>query len=731
MASTKAALKSALKEVVAGEYAEALRHANEVLEQEPSSYDALLVAGKAHYGLGEYTNSENAYERAVDVKPDGLQAWKGLAELQWAADDAEKSVVVFSKLLELSKDACADAVKRNEYRWKLADACLRRGRFSECAVQLNALLEGSDGGPDSAPLQGEERLNALCMLATALIEAEKVSLERQVEHKLQRYSAAALEEMLTASPMLSPMPSPAPGGMSPLMAMAAAESPRLMRSHSALGLVPSVGELRTKLHAKLIESPSGRRLTEVLQQVFASTSPNQRFVKVYEEHLTRVLMLVLAVPPRSAQRVERRQAAIQECQHMVSRNARKAGGGCCTPLPYEAAIWLWEEEEELTGGSHVIGGQHVAPASSSQHHTHHDIAIGGGVWLGATSRSAGPDEALVEDFTKLTLRFVHQFPEHCTAQATWGLLLRRHFLNNPRAKSATTKRRQISRILLRAMMAGAPSGVGWKALAGLLYQSLQYEAALEACDEGTKWLASKAEAGHEYLSQVALFLRVIRARCLLKLGRLQEAEKEFRSLKKWVTEGEAAFGPMAGSRPMSIHQQAHRGLAQVAMAQGDRAGAKQEYECLLGAALMGRGAAEHWAHAEYGWLMYEDGDLQTAITHLTQAVEIASDPTCGATDAELCRHEFMLARVMWELGGEYREDKHNAYAHFLAAAQHEGAFTAQAFAWLGRWYQAVGRDPAAAKRCFQRALALDPTVDVAGDLSASDSVVSEETMWAS
>lgn len=31
----------------------------------------------------------------------------------------------------------------------------------------------------------------------------------------------------------------------------------------------------------------------------------------------------------------------------------------------------------------------------------------------------------------------------------------------------------------------------------------------------------------------------------------------------WVTEGEAAFGEMSGSAPVSIHQQALRGIAQV------------------------------------------------------------------------------------------------------------------------------------------------------------------------
>ena len=35
-----------------------------------------------------------------------------------------------------------------------------------------------------------------------------------------------------------------------------------------------------------------------------------------------------------------------------------------------------------------------------------------------------------------------------------------------------------------------------------------------------------------------------------------------------------------------------------------------QYERILGKALMGRGPpAEHWAHSEYAWLVFEDGDL--------------------------------------------------------------------------------------------------------------------------
>ncbi len=70
--------------------------------------------------------------------------------------------------------------------------------------------------------------------------------------------------------------------------------------------------------------------------------------------------------PRSSEREERRRAAIEECTYMIV-NPR---GGCCTPLPYEAAVWLLEEEEELKGGSHsglpptTSGGGLMSPSLS-------------------------------------------------------------------------------------------------------------------------------------------------------------------------------------------------------------------------------------------------------------------------------------------------------------------------------------------------------------------------------
>ena len=49
---------------------------------------------------------------------------------------------------------------------------------------------------------------------------------------------------------------------------------------------------------------------------------------------------------------------------------------------------------------------------------------------------------------------------------------------------------------------------------------------------------------------------------------------------------------------------------QVLLERGERAKAKWQYEKILGKALLGRGREDHWAHSEYAWLAFEDGDLQ-------------------------------------------------------------------------------------------------------------------------
>jgi len=339
---------------------------------------------------------------------------------------------------------------------------------------------------------------------------------------------------------------------------------------------------------------------------------------------------------------------------------------------------------------------------------------GGGTAV-ATPAAPTPGVVRIEAFG---MKLAHQFPWAPAASVGVGLALRRRFLADPDAPSTLSRRRQIAGTLARGVGAGADSAAGWKALAELQYQCRSFSSALDTATRGLEWHARRRAGGHEALSSFALSLRLCRARALRRLGRLDEAEAAFQVLAGWVTEGECAFDGLCGSAPMSIRQQALRGLAKIALARGDRAAAKSTYERILGKALIGRGApAEHWAHAEYAWLAFEGGDLETARAELERALVAAAEAGCAVTDSEIAEHQYRLGRILWCMGGAERADPGRARAAFEAASLDESDVQAAACAWLGHWYREVGCDPARAANCYEQALDLD--ADAAGEAGAA------------
>ena len=321
----------------------------------------------------------------------------------------------------------------------------------------------------------------------------------------------------------------------------------------------------------------------------------------------------------------------------------------------------------------------------------------------------GPSASVVR-IEQFGMKLAHQFPWAPAAAVAVGLALRRRFLSDPDAPSTLTRRRQITATLRRGVLAGADSAAGWKALAELQYQSRDYAAARDTATAGLQWSARRRAAGHETLTSFALSLRLCLARCLRRLGALEEAEAAFKILAGWVSEGECAFDELCGSPPMQIRQQALRGLAKLALARGDRDGAKAIYERILGKALIGRGApAEHWAHAEYAWLAFEGGDLETGRAELERALATARTAGCAVTDSEIAEHEYRLGRILWTMGGACRDDRvEGALPHFEAAAAEESDCQADAAAWAGHWYREVGLDPVRAAHCYEASLELRP-----------------------
>lgn len=69
-----------------------------------------------------------------------------------------------------------------------------------------------------------------------------------------------------------------------------------------------------------------------------------------------------------------------------------------------------------------------------------------------------------------------------------------------------------------------------------------------------------------------------------------------------------------------------------------------------------------------------------------------------------------------DLGGDWRSSRKHAHAQWLAAAAVAGPSQAAAFARLGDFYGQVAGDAARARKCYQRALALDPLQADAGEM---------------
>ena len=312
--------------------------------------------------------------------------------------------------------------------------------------------------------------------------------------------------------------------------------------------------------------------------------------------------LVGQLVPRAADRARADAAAVSAALAVQARREAMAK----SKRQQRAREKKREKEEEKKKARRKKGGAEgavaeVSPASSEEEEIDDDVD-GGDEEGGAEIEEEEEEE---EHFTQQSpsvirieqfgMKLAHQFPWAPSAAVAVGLALRRRFLSDPDAPSTATRRRQITATLRRGVLAGADSAAGWKALAELQYQNRDFAAARDTAVRGLEWSVRRRAAGHETLTSFALSLRLCLARALRRLGRLDEAEAALRVLAGWVSEGECALDGLSGSPPMQIRQQALRGLAKIALARGDRAGAKATYERVLGKALIGRGApAEHW-----------------------------------------------------------------------------------------------------------------------------------------
>ncbi|CAM9575061.1 unnamed protein product [Ectocarpus sp. 8 AP-2014] len=250
------------------------------------------------------------------------------------------------------------------------------------------------------------------------------------------------------------------------------------------------------------------------------------------------------------------------------------------------------------------------------------------------------------------------------------------------------------------------------------------DAAMTAFDESFR-LRGPPDGEGDY-ADVLGRLGLARASLLLKLGggRLEEARSavEMASAGAVHVARQASAGADDGiCRPPSLHCRALCVASDVDLAGGEREQAKGKLrEALEAEAGFGD------ALSRLGWLLLGFGgggaasgggkrapcareDVEAARPLLERAV--AEEPGCSS-------HAFRLARCYWEVGGLYREDRKYCFNSLLKAAKLDPS-NAEAFEWLGYWYQGVGGDRERARGCFLRSVKLDPSLTGAGEALAS------------
>ncbi|XP_054630521.1 tetratricopeptide repeat protein 37 isoform X1 [Dunckerocampus dactyliophorus] len=170
----KAALKSARDAIKNKEFKEALKHCKAVLKLEKSNYNAWVFIGLAASELEQPDQAQTAYRKAVELEPEQLLAWQGLANLYEKTDQWDFKIElpnVYQKLVELY--ASSDKNKCYEVIGKLREIHQSDKEYSKLAnVWLQFIhLKEEDGADKKELLQLWKQMT--CLLSDCVNDNEQ------------------------------------------------------------------------------------------------------------------------------------------------------------------------------------------------------------------------------------------------------------------------------------------------------------------------------------------------------------------------------------------------------------------------------------------------------------------------------------------------------------------------------------------------------------------------------
>ncbi|NXA31997.1 TTC37 protein, partial [Eudromia elegans] len=150
----KAALKSAREAIRNKEYKEALKHCKAVLKQEKNNYTAWVFIGLAAAELEQPDQAKGAYKKAVELEPNQLLAWQGLANLYEKSNQMDVKgdlADVYQKLMELYESG--DKQKWCDVCNKLVELYHQEKKYLEVARTWHKFIQvKEEGGADNAEL---------------------------------------------------------------------------------------------------------------------------------------------------------------------------------------------------------------------------------------------------------------------------------------------------------------------------------------------------------------------------------------------------------------------------------------------------------------------------------------------------------------------------------------------------------------------------------------------------
>ncbi|XP_074934517.1 superkiller complex protein 3 [Phalacrocorax aristotelis] len=138
----KAALKSARDAIRNKEYKEALKHCKAVLKQEKNNYNAWVFIGLAAAELEQPDQAKGAYKKAIELEPNQLLAWQGLANLYEKSNQTDVKgdlADVYQKLLELYESG--DKQKWCDVCNKLVELYHQEQKYLEVAEAWQKLIQ--------------------------------------------------------------------------------------------------------------------------------------------------------------------------------------------------------------------------------------------------------------------------------------------------------------------------------------------------------------------------------------------------------------------------------------------------------------------------------------------------------------------------------------------------------------------------------------------------------------